>query len=111
LADRIANGENCIDLIKLISSEAQFLAHSRDVCVRQIAAIEIVHKVHKTTKSQDKEIELPDQLPFSWRALLAPKVLNKSVAHGEWEPAARCSNAASGFKDDVRDDVAGCRRL
>jgi hypothetical protein len=83
LANCVSDGKDGIDLIKLVSSEAQFLAHSRDVCIRQITSIQVVEKVHKTTESQDEEIELLDQLTLSRRALLAPKVLNKSISHGE----------------------------
>lgn len=39
LTDSVSDGEDSIDLVKLIPSKAQFFSHSGDVSIVQIAAI------------------------------------------------------------------------
>lgn len=50
------NCEHGINHIQLIPHKPKLLFHPTDICIGQIRAIEIIGKVHQTTKTQDEEI-------------------------------------------------------
>lgn len=88
MSDRVSNREDGIDLVQLVSPEAQLLSHSRYISIVEVCPIKIIDEIHKTTKCQDEEVKLLHKLAFAWRILIAPKVLNKAVAHvGGWRTA------------------------
>lgn len=83
LTDGVADGEDGVDLIELISPEAQLFSHARNIGIVQICAVQVVEKVHKTAESKNKEVELLHQLALTWRMLVASNVLHKAVRHDE----------------------------
>jgi hypothetical protein len=81
LANRVSDSKDGIDLVELIPLEAQLFSHPRNIRIVQVRAVQVVDEVHEAAKGKDEEVELLHQLSFAWRMLLAPKVLDKAVAH------------------------------
>ena len=79
------NSENGVDLIELVSLEAQLFPHARNIRIVEVCAIKIVQKVHETAESKDEEVELLHQLALAWRILVASKIGDEAVGHfGDW---------------------------
>lgn len=75
------DSKNGVDLIELVSLEAQLFPHARNIRIVEVCAIKIVQKVHETAESKDEEVELLHQLALAWRILVASKIGDEAVGH------------------------------
>lgn len=54
---------------------------TRNICIVQVSAVEIIEKIHEATEGEDEEIELLHQLPLSGSPITPTEILNKLGHH------------------------------